>query len=366
MKKFSIILAVVLLFAMPQAYCAKPTNTNPAALIKTKAQKKTLESIVTYDSTFCSMRYFADYKLDQLLDQGCNGNAQALAFVARELLNAPSVEGNYGAGCSAFVCKTPCGDVLFCRNFDYDFKASPSNILCQVPAKVSGGNASISMVAANFLGYTAGKISDGKTDISKVIGAPLAQMDGMNDMGVAVCVLQVDSFGAEQYDPDKKNISTSIIMRQILDYASNVDEALEMFRSRNFFAHGGKYRSSYHFLLADKSGRSVVVEYVIDGTKGAPAEANAGVFTMKVIETNWVANNFLWPDWDNPKAKHIRDNQMKSALEASHNVMDIYQAWALLGRISQYHTRWSVIYNLTRGTAELTWEQSGKTLSFKL
>ena len=358
MRKISAIIAVLL--ASVAMYAG-----NPAVALKTKQQTKTIDALVRYDDNFYGIRYAADYKLDLVLDRGVKGNDDLLRFVGTELLEPTAIPSAQGAGCSAFICKTPDGDVLYCRNFDYDFKAPPVEMMCTVPAKVSGGYSSVSTVALNFLGYTEGQLSDGKTDISKIVGAPYASMDGMNSKGLAISVLQVSSFGAEQHDPSKPNASTSLMIRWILDRAATVDEALDMFKSVNFFAHGGKYRSNYHFFIGDKSGRSVIVEYV-QKTQGAPKEVVDLPYEMYVQETPYAANNFFYSDWDNPKDKHDRDNLMKETLKVNDGVMEYSRAWSLLGRLSRDHTRWSVIYNLTRGTAEIAWEKSGKTERVKL
>lgn len=338
---------------------------NPAVALRSKQQAKMLSALNVRDANFCTLTYAADYKLPLALQKGSRGTNELLLFVGTELLDATALAGSHGAGCSAFVCNTPDGDVLFCRNFDYDFNEAPVEMLCKVPRKISGGNASISMVALNFLGYKGGELNDGATDISKLVGAPYAAMDGMNDKGLAICVLQVDSFGAEQHEEGKPNASTSLMIRWILDKAANVDEALKLFESVNFFAHGEKYRSNYHFFLADKSGKSVIVEYV-QQTKGAPAKRVSKPYVMHVQSTQWAANNFFYPDWNNPKSDHGRDKILDSTLKATGGVMDLQRAWSLLGRVTQEQTRWSVIYNLSRGTVEYTWESSGRTERIKL
>lgn len=355
-----ILLAALVLLTTISAIAA-----NPAKALKTKQQAKTLAALDVRDSSFCMLKYAADYKLDLALTKGARGNAELLQFVGTELLDAAAIPSKQGAGCSAFLCTTPDGEVLFCRNFDYDFKEPPVEMLCRIPRKVSGANASISMVALNFLGYKGGQLEDGKTDISKLIGAPYAAMDGMNDKGLAIGVLQVDSFGAEQFVEGKANASTSLMIRWILDRAATVDEAVELFSSINFFAHGGAYRSNYHFFVGDKSGKSVIVEYV-QQTKGAPAKKSDLPYVINVQETPYAANNFLYADWDNPKANHDRDKILSSTLKATGGVMDRERAWSLLGRVTQHHTRWSVIYNLTRGTADYTWEACGRTEHIKL
>ena len=53
--------------------------------------------------------------------------------------------------------------------------------------------------------------------------------------------------------------------RLALDRCTSVEQAVEVFRSHNFFADGENSDSNYHFLIADASGKSVVVEYYRPG-----------------------------------------------------------------------------------------------------
>lgn len=364
MKAQGTVLATLILLCVTfSSEASRPGRTNPARLLKDARQERTISGIEIIDGNFSVATYRADYKLGKLLERGCAGTAPLLGFIGEELLDMSAMQGTLRAACSAFTCRTPKGDVLFCRNFDYPFKG-PSEMLVRVPSKVSGGNASLSIASLNFLEYSEGQLDDGKTDLSKLVGVPYALMDGMNGKGLAICVLEVDGMGAQQFDRSKKAISTSVAMRHVLDHASNVDEAIEIFREHNFFAHGSKQKSSYHFFVADRSGRSVVIEYVLPGKFRGPRSGES--FEMKVFEVSSVANNYIWQDWDNPKNNHSRDNAMKAALMASKGVLDESQAWKLLGQVAQGHTRWSVIYNLTKRTADISWELSGRTEHFKL
>lgn len=355
---------IILLFSC--IFRTEAQQANPALFLADQKQSSTLGTIRKADANLYTMTCLYDYKLDQILREGVSGTDDVLAFVAKSLLNVPAeLQGKMKAACSAFICRNPEGDVLYCRNFDYGFK-KPVEMMLAIPAEVSGGNASLSMVALGFVDYHAGQLSDGKTDLSKLMAAPYAQMDGMNDKGLAISVLQLPGIGAEQHDPGKGNTATSVVMREILDRAADVDEAVEIFKSHNFFAHGSAEKSSYHFFLADRSGRSVVVEYIQEGCDGPDGAVAGRDFTMRVARYNTVTNFFMSLDWYGKGDGMDRWQRLNDGLVRTGSVLTEDQAMALLKKVAQGNTHWSVIYNLDKGTAMLRWEKSPQTLRFSL
>jgi penicillin V acylase-like amidase (Ntn superfamily) len=81
------------------------------------------------------------------------------------------------------------------------------------------------------------------------------------------------------YDATRPNILHSTAMRLILDYATNVDEAVEILNQYNvhFVAE------TCHFMIADASGKSVVVEFIDGETKVTPAKDTWQVCTNDQI-----------------------------------------------------------------------------------
>ena len=60
------------------------------------------------------------------------------------------------------------------------------------------------------------------------------------------------------YDDSRETISSLGIIREMLDHAQNVDEAVAILESYNIDWSGGP---PIHYLIADKSGEAVLVEY---------------------------------------------------------------------------------------------------------
>lgn len=341
------------------------TNNNPKAYTKDDLQKNTLESLTRVDASgeLYRMDYVADYGLNAMIAAGgVKSNAELLGYAQRYLLNIPttkslSLDPNFG--CSAFMVKSQDGHYLFCRNFDYVIE-SPVSVITRT-------SSSISTFCMNMAVNTtkSGTPDDGVSDNSFYVAAPLAIMDGMNDYGVAICVLVVMSYGAEQHAEGKSNLTTTAVMREILDNAKNVDEALAIFDSHNFYAHGGTYQSNYHFFLADASGRSVVVEYVNSG-RNNQSDTN---YEKVVTDAKYVTNNFLYESFREPLSDTWREALIESRIN---DVKGKTDAFKLLLDATQIHdkdlnrnikpgetagvnsfpsTMWSVVYDLTEKQA---------------
>ena len=140
------------------------------------------------------------------------------------------------AACSLFAAFGQPGDMLYGRNFDWDF--SPALLLFTDPPN---GFASVSMVNLTFLGISPAAVKS-LTDLpvgerTALLSAPSMPFDGMNEYGLAVAMAAVpDAYqDAASYDPLKPSIGSIGIIREILDHARNrrelVQHAVDMDRS---------------------------------------------------------------------------------------------------------------------------------------
>ena len=90
-----------------------------------KAQKETLKTLKQVDDNVWVMEYKCPYGLDAILEQGTKGIMDAVKFLQKEVKFphlVPNPE-NTGFACSTYNAKTPDGDYILGRNFDY--KAAP-------------------------------------------------------------------------------------------------------------------------------------------------------------------------------------------------------------------------------------------------
>ena len=336
----------------------------PAQLLRTRQQARTVKSLTELEEgRFFRLDYKADYRLQDFIEADLASKEAVQGGVAQMLLDFSSMPaGSLAAlrpACSAFQAVTPDVEVIYGRNFDYDFDDGSAIVMRTRPR---GAYRSMSLVSMDHVGLSGAQLSDGETDLSMLVAAPYAMMDGMNEKGLAVSVLALTGGGcACQYEEGKHAVMTTVLMRLLLDRAATVEEALSLCRNYNFFADGEQRgvpsgdKTNYHFLLSDASGRSVVLEYVRDGgLKGN------GPWVMKVLEERCVTNFYLAEGWRSVIRPDKRYDVLLQTLAEKQAVMTETEAMALLQAVSQkasrrgdVRTQWSVVYNLTRRTATI-------------
>lgn len=356
---------------------SKPQPTsgtgNPASMLRDRKQAKTIASLRDVaDGRLYEMTYKADYRLQDFIDADIRSQDMLRLAIPQMLLAVPqemSMESPKPA-CSAFQAVTPDGDVIYARNFDYHFRDSGTILLHSSPRKAYR---SISLATTSFVGVDGKNLRDGKTDLSVLMGAPYMQMDGMNEKGFAISVLQLSHRCAIQREPGRHDIMTSVMMRMLLDRAATVDEALEMLQDYNYWADGEqkgrKVQSNYHYLLSDATGKTRILEYIMeDGPQGR------GKWVMSVIDGKAVTNSYLSEGWK--KTGHV-DRRLSTILKTMDDkggVLTEEEAMKLLDEVHQTRdakheggTVWSVVYNLTKGTATVcvNYDYSNK-YSFKI
>lgn len=302
------------------------------------------------DYPMYTMDYDGDYGIDEFLEQGgASNDAELIEFVVQHLMKGlPITIELPDLACSTFNATTPEGEAIFGRNFDLSY--SPSMLVRTDP---DDGYASISMVNLGFLGYGDDKLPDSPTSSITALAAPYAPLDGVNEAGLAVGVLLIDTDPTNQ-QTDRVDITTTTAIRLMLDKCATVDEAIELLDRYDMHSSAN---SCYHFQIADASGTSVVVEYIDDEisvleaddvtTAGAPAEG----------QTYMAATNFLLtPGEYDFGGGQDRYAIVMEGLTAADGVlteeaaMDLLAACAqephLNSRGEESATQWSVVYNL--------------------
>ncbi len=168
-------------------------------------------------------------------------------------------------GCSSFTAVTESGDKLFARNYDFDM----TNVCLTLCDPGNGRHKSFSTVDLAYVGMDEDKDVGGLMDKITCLASPYAPLDGINDAGVS-CGIYMSYQGLEetvatnQNDANKKNITSTTMLRMVLDYADNVDEAVELIKQYNLHDSAN---TSFHYMVADATGKSAVLEW-------APANGN--------------------------------------------------------------------------------------------
>lgn len=349
MKKCSIFLFLLL------ASFAQAQNTTCA--VRSEAEREMLSTIKNIDEgRLYELDYTLDYQLDKVIDadiRSINGLVKHVVFKMLCPFRVLTRLSKFKPGCSAFQAVTPDGDIIYARNFDFTFPDTAANLMLRTHP--DEGYQSVSMVATSLLGKRKGSLDDGKSDNSILIGAPYMLMDGMNEKGLAVSVLYIDGPGTEQYDKSKHDVMTSVAMRLMLDRCATVGEALDCIAKYNMFAnkqHKGK-EGSYHFLLADAEGNSMVLEYILKDGESS--------WTMSPVAAKYVTNAYLNEGWENIGHGYDRYDKLKETYEQKSGIFTVDEAMALLQAVSQTpngektsNTQWSAVYNLTQKTVTVS------------
>lgn len=309
------------------------------------------------DYPMYTMEYSGDYGIDEFIAQGgASNDAELIEFVIQHLMKGlPITIDLPDLACSTFNATTPEGDAIFGRNFDLSY--SPSMLVRTDP---EDGYASISMVNLGFLGYGEDKLPDSPTSSITALAAPYAPLDGMNEAGLAVGVLLIDTDPTDQ-QTDRVDITTTTAIRLMLDKCATVDEAVALLEQYDMHSSAN---SCYHFQIADASGETVVVEYI--GNEMSVLEPGDETTAGAAVEgrTYMAATNFLLTpgDYDFGSGQD-RYAILADGLTAADGVLSEDAAMDLLSAVAQEPhinsrgeesaTQWSVVYNLNERTATI-------------
>jgi hypothetical protein len=241
--------------------------------------------------------------------------------------------------CSLFAALSEPDHQLFGRNFDWQF--SPALLLFTNPPD---GYASVSMVDIAYLGFRgseAGTLTDlSLLDRSPLLQAPFLPFDGMNEHGLVLGMAAVPP-GGMRPDPNKETIGSLMVMRELLDHARDVDEAVAILDSYNIDMGGGP---PIHYLVADPSGRAVLVEFY------------QGEMAVIPNQAPWhLATNFLRISAGaSPQGRCWRYDTIQQRLAELDGRINRQEAMNLLAEVSQASTQWSIVYEMSSGRINVT------------
>ena len=161
-----------------------------------------------------------------------------------------------GGECSLFTALGDADRPLYGRNFDNP-ECGVLIGLYQPP----DGYASIAFSRLNDFGFD--KMIDPDTltaeDRARILDAPFFSADGMNACGVVTALAYLEGVQTVS-DAAQRPVFVTLWIREILDHASNIDEAVAICRRCRVYDAGPDV-CSHHILIGDASGRSVIVEY---------------------------------------------------------------------------------------------------------
>ena len=309
--------------SIPVTQLATSTVSVPESwYVFSEAETKTLASLKQVDDyPLYVMQYYQEYAPSR----------------TSSLSAAREAEPTPGWACSLFTVLIDEDHLLYGRNFDWDF--SPAVLVFTDPPD---GYASVSMVNLTFLGFgnqTASNLTDlPLEERGGLLGASQIPFDGMNEHGLAISMAAVPRADMRA-DPSKEWIYPLGIIREILDHARDVDEAVDLIKDYNIDFRGGL---PLHYLIADAKGKAVLVEFY------------QGEMHIFENEQPWhSATNFLRSSVEDPKENCWRYDRINERLSEKQGLLDSNAAMELLSEVAQentqWPTQWSVVYQMARG-----------------
>ena len=324
------------------------------------------------DGALYEMIVSGDYYFKEFLEKGASSDSELISYITSHITKGliPMKISESEIACSAFTATLENGERIFARNYDFD-----KTNTCIVKTNPSHGYSSISTIDLQFLGLDTNQDVSGFMNTVTALAAPFVPLDGVNSAGVACAIFmsyQGDPVVATNQQTDKPDITSTTMLRMILDFAGSVEEAVELVEKYDLHDSA---QTSYHYMVADSTGKSAILEWVNgnsktdnDGTKRQLVvtyndnDKNIGI-KEGAADYQWITNFIIQPNYyesDEEKPGLERYNIISKALEAVDGILaDESAAMAILQSVGQRYykegstgcTVHSVIYNLTNKTS---------------
>ncbi|MDE7106400.1 MAG: linear amide C-N hydrolase [Anaeroplasmataceae bacterium] len=325
------------------------------------------------DGALYEMTVSGDYYFEEFKEKGASSDKELIGFITSHItkglisMNISESE----IACSAFTAELENGDRVFGRNYDF----ARTNT-CIVKTNPSHGYKSVSTIDLQFLGLDTDKDVTGLMNRITALAAPFVPLDGINEKGVS-CAIFMSYQGKEEtiatnQNTDKPDITSTTMLRLILDYAATVEEAVALVEKYDLHDSA---QTSYHYMVADASGKSAILEWV----NGTDKTDNDGAARKLVVTYNdndshigpreaaanyqWVTNFIIQPGYyesDKEKAGLDRYEIIYNGLNPTNGKLkDEQAAMDILESVGQRYykeghsgcTVHSVVYNLTKHTS---------------
>lgn len=291
------------------------------------------------------------YDLDRLISRGITDDLSLADAIRKEAL--PLIPVKFRApqfGCTAFSIATCDSKHYMGRN--YDFKLDTSAMLVRCHPK--GGYASIAFAALDNIGA-----NDPLPFRSRAacLAAPFICLDGVNEKGVSIAVLTLDSEPTRQKADGRPTIATTLVIRLVLDRADSTESAVKLIGSYSMMASSGR---DYHFFITDAAGDSRVVEFDCDSPDRkmtvTSAEATTNFYAMYADR---VAPNRRNGHYGHGKERYEAVMDVIERTRGSSSVGDVWEALRASSQLPNpeditSNTQWSIAFSNTDLTADIT------------
>ena len=302
-------------------------------------RNSTISSLKKITPNLYTLNYQNNYYLDEIINKGVKNQNEVKSFCTQKFginFNFDEKQSDKVNSCSSFNVYNKKNQNLMGRNFDYP-KLSPTLVVWTHP---SNGYKSISFVDGEYIGI----FEDQEIIKERLLYTVYDIIDGINEKGLALSILRLaNTPSVHQDDSSKKNITSSIMMKGVLDYCKNVDEAVDYFKKYNLHELYDR-NSSLHYLIVDSKGDSVILEYI--DNKMIVIKP----YEIEKVKYLYLTNFFLKKEIGNGNNNGLDRYQILKEKLKDDTIMEEDKAMNLLNDVHKSTTIWSNVYN----TNELT------------
>lgn len=312
----------------------------------------TIEKVTDYEDGYniYTMTVKYDYSTQDIIESGFTDTQSFVNAVMKESLPLLPIEIKLPSyGCSVYRAVNDTNNSIMGRN--YDFKLDTSCMLVRCNPK--DGYSSIAFAALNNVG--ADKADASLKTRMACITAPFICLDGINEKGVSIAVLTLDSDPTDQ-NTGLQKITSSLAIRLVLDYAASTKEAVDLLKGYDMLAVNGR---DYHFFISDATGDSRAIEYDCEDESrtfiDTPIQAVTNFYARYIDKVESYQRNGIYGHGKE------RYDYMMEIIDACGGVLNKDNSWAALQAAATEpnpenvtsNTQWSIIFNNTNSTADI-------------
>jgi len=256
-----------------------------------------------------------------------------------ELLGTTASAESVAWGCSLFSAVGDGNEPVFGRNFDWDY--SPLLVVLLEPEEGYRSMMSIDIAYLVDEGVIDCLETASAEDLAPLLDAPFLTFDGMNENGLAIGMASVEYECGYPTNPENRDVGDLRLMREVLESAGTVDEAVELLEGINPVSQGGP---NTHYLIADRTSAAALVEY----HDGEMYVFRSDAATPWLVGTNFPVNR----TGGSPSGHCWRYDLIQRRLQESDGNLSVEDAMGLLIDAAMpmmpwgVTTRWSIVYDL--------------------
>ncbi len=256
-------------------------------------------------------------------------------------------------GCAMFEHRTGRAGGLVGRNFDN--RDSRVMVGWFYP---TAGFASVALVPLADLGYTPAEPFDPANGQHRksLLYAPVMAIEGMNEKGVMVTLASLNRRPVTR-DPTRESRFLIHLVREILDHAGSVHEAVSIAERYNVFDNGRDV-ISHHIFLADPHSGSAVLEWR-DGMMhlvkdGGPWQVvtNSDLFDVPMADRRRSCDRY--DTMCKEMMKQDKPLAWRQAMDVLAEVRQKNRTYEIDGERLKVSTQWSAVFDTGRREIHLT------------